>query len=75
MPPARLVFTITDQPDDDAEVVIVELTEVAGQTEMVFQQRGGHLSDEEYGRAQAGWGGFFDALSQTLSNVISGDKP
>src|SRR5688500_7074971 len=67
VPPERLVFTITDQQDDDAEVVIVELTEVAGQTEMVFQQRGGHLGDEEYGRAQAGWGVFFDTLAEMLS--------
>lgn len=60
------MFTITGQPDDDDQVVIVELNEVAGETEMVFQQRGGHLGDEEYGRAQAGWGIFLDTLAEML---------
>ena len=48
--PERLVFTITDQPEDDpTEVVIVDLTDLGdGRTEMRFQQRGGGLTPEEY---------------------------
>ena len=67
--PERLVFTITDQPGDDAtEVVIVDLTDLGdGRTEMRFQQRGGGLSPEEYKRAGAGWTGFFDRIAERLA--------
>ena len=50
--PERLVLTITDEPDDGTELVIVVLTDLGdGRTEMHFQQRGGGLSAEGYERA------------------------
>jgi uncharacterized protein YndB with AHSA1/START domain len=67
--PERLVFTITDRPGEDAlELVMVELTDVGdGRTEMVFQQRGGGLSADEYERAGQGWGVFFDRIAARLA--------
>jgi uncharacterized protein YndB with AHSA1/START domain len=67
--PERLVFTITDRPGEDArEFVIVVLTDLGdGRTEMLFQQRGGGLSAEEYERAGQGWGVFFDRIVARLA--------
>jgi uncharacterized protein YndB with AHSA1/START domain len=67
--PERLVFTITDRPGEDAlELVMVELTDVGdGRTEMLFQQRGGGLSPDEYERAGQGWGVFFDRIAARLA--------
>ena len=66
-PPARLVFTITDRPErPEFELVTVELIDLGGgRTEMRFQQRG-HMRPDEYERAGAGWGGFFDRLAARL---------
>jgi uncharacterized protein YndB with AHSA1/START domain len=66
--PERLVFTITDEPDDDArELVVVELSEVGeGQTEMRFEQRGS-LPPETYEAAKKGWGRFFDRIAERLA--------
>ena len=68
VPPERLVFTVSDQPGEVAEeLVIVDLTELAdGRTEMRFQQRGGGLSPDGYERAKRGWGGFFDYVDTRL---------
>jgi uncharacterized protein YndB with AHSA1/START domain len=67
LPLERLVFTVTDQPGDDAfELVIVVLSDLGdGRTEMLFEQRGA-LSPEQYDRATEGWGGFFDYLDERL---------
>jgi uncharacterized protein YndB with AHSA1/START domain len=69
MEPERLVFTVTDRPGDDAyEVVTVVLTDLGdGRTEMRFEQRGGHLSPEEYERTAQGWGSFFDVIASRLA--------
>jgi uncharacterized protein YndB with AHSA1/START domain len=66
--PERLVFTVTDRPDEEAEeLVIVQLTDLGdGRTEMAFEQRGGGLSAEEYERAGKGWSGFFDRIVERL---------
>ena len=66
--PERLVFTITDQPEDDPdELVTVVLTDLAdGRTEMRMTQTGGGLPPEGYERAKQGWGTFFDALQHRL---------
>ena len=66
--PARLVFTITDQPGhDDYELIIVDLHDLGdGTTEMRFEQRG-NMAAEEYLRAQHGWGAFFDRLAERLA--------
>jgi uncharacterized protein YndB with AHSA1/START domain len=66
--PSRLVFTVTDRPDDEArELVIVELRDLGdGRTEMHFEQRGG-MTPEQYERAGKGWGGFFDRMDERLA--------
>jgi uncharacterized protein YndB with AHSA1/START domain len=66
--PERLVFTVTDQPDEDAyELVSVLLTDLGdGRTEMLFEQRGG-LPPETYERAKQGWGMFFDRIAERLA--------
>jgi uncharacterized protein YndB with AHSA1/START domain len=66
--PERLVFTVSDQPGDDAyELVTVVLTDLGdGRTEMLVQQRG-RLSAEQYERAGEGWSTFFDRLAEHLA--------
>ena len=68
--PERLVFTISDQPGNDAfEVITVVLTDLGdGRTEMFFQQRG-VMSAEQYRAAEQGWGGFFDRIAERLAGV------
>jgi uncharacterized protein YndB with AHSA1/START domain len=67
--PERLVFTITDQPGDDAyALVTVVLTDLGdGRTEMVVEQRGGGLSQEQYEGAAQGWSTFFDRIAERLA--------
>ena len=66
--PRLLVLTVTDQPgDEERDLVTVLLTElVGGRTEMLFRQRGG-MTPEQYERAGAGWGGFFERMEYRLS--------
>jgi uncharacterized protein YndB with AHSA1/START domain len=68
IPPERLVLTITDQPDDDlSDLLIVVLTELGdGRTQMLFEQRGGHMSAKQYEAAKSGWGTFFDRMAAHL---------
>jgi uncharacterized protein YndB with AHSA1/START domain len=70
-PRARLVFTVTDEPGEDArELVIVVLTDLGdGRTEMHFQQRGSGLSAQEYERAAQGWSSFFDRIAERLAGA------
>jgi uncharacterized protein YndB with AHSA1/START domain len=64
-PPERLVLTLSDGPED-REVVTVMLAEVAGGTEMVCHQGGGHLTPEQYEEARQGYQAFFDALAELV---------
>jgi uncharacterized protein YndB with AHSA1/START domain len=66
--PERLVFTVTDRPEDDArELVTVRLIDLGdGTTEMLFTQRG-HMSPEQYKRAGQGWSGFLDRIAERLA--------
>jgi uncharacterized protein YndB with AHSA1/START domain len=68
--PERLVFTISDQPDEDVyELVIVQLTDLGdGRTEMLFEQRG-RMSAEQYKRAGEGWGSFFDRMAERVQQA------
>lgn len=65
--PERLVFTLCDQPGDEAyELVTVVFTDLGdGRTEMVFEQRG-RLSPGTYERAGVGWSSFFDRIAERL---------
>ena len=68
VPPERLVFTVSDQPGEDAwELVTVILTDLGdGRTEMHFAQRG-QLPPEVYERAGQGWSTFFDRMAERLA--------
>lgn len=70
--PERLVFTLKDggvPPEVEGETVTVTFTEGArGTTDMLFQQRGGHLAPEQYAAAEDGWDAFFDALVDRLAS-------
>ena len=68
--PERLVFTISDQPGDNAyELVIVVLKDLGdGRTEMLFEQRG-HMSAEQYERSREGWSSFFDRMAGHLAGA------
>jgi hypothetical protein len=66
--PERLVFTISDQPGEDAyELVTVLLTDLGdSRTKMLFEQRGS-LPPEVYEGAQEGWSSFFDRIDERLA--------
>ena len=66
--PERLVFTVSDQPEDDAyELITVVLTDLGdGRTEMQFEQRG-HMSAASYKAAGQGWTTFFDRMDEGLA--------
>ena len=68
MEPERLVFTVSDQPGDDAyELVTVVLNDLGdGRTEMLFEQRGS-LPAEVYEGAKQGWSTFFDRIAERLA--------
>jgi uncharacterized protein YndB with AHSA1/START domain len=60
--PERLVMTISDEPTDEFERYVFELTQQPKHTEMVLRQEGGNLSDAEYERAKAGTEEFMDSM-------------
>jgi uncharacterized protein YndB with AHSA1/START domain len=68
--PERVVMTITDSNDADAEnveLLTVILKDLGGgRTEMTFSQRGGNLPADEYSRALSGYLIFFDRLADHL---------
>jgi uncharacterized protein YndB with AHSA1/START domain len=66
--PERLVFTVSDRPDEVYELVTVVLTDLGdGRTEMHFEQRG-HLPPEQYEYAKTGWSSFFDRIAERLAS-------
>jgi uncharacterized protein YndB with AHSA1/START domain len=69
--PERLVFTVSDRPDEQYELVTVVLTDLGdGRTEMQFEQRGS-LPPEMYERAGQGWSSFFDRVAERLAQAAS----
>jgi uncharacterized protein YndB with AHSA1/START domain len=66
--PERLVFTVSDQPAEEAyELVTVVFNDLGdGRTEMLFEQRG-RMSAEQYERAANGWSSFFDRIAERLA--------
>jgi uncharacterized protein YndB with AHSA1/START domain len=65
--PERLVFTVSDRPTEDYELVTVVLTDLGdGRTEMHFEQRGS-LPAEVYEAAKRGWSTFFDRITERLA--------
>jgi len=64
--PERLVFTLSDRPDEVYELVTVVLTDLGdGRTEMRFSQSG-RLPAAQYLRAKEGWSSFFDRIQARL---------
>ncbi len=72
--PERLVMTITNTPDPDAqpvEVFTVVFRDLGGErTEMTFSQRGGNLPADEYSRAMRGSLIFFDRIAEHLADSL-----
>lgn len=66
-PPARLVLSMTDEPEPDRwGLITVTLAELGdGRTEMTLDQRG-DMTPEQYEAAKSGWGGFFDRMDERL---------
>ena len=66
--PERLVYTITDEPDNPArDTITITLAESGGSTEMVYHQGGGNLDPAGYEQAKHGTAGFLDRLEQLLA--------
>lgn len=72
--PERVVMTVTDTADPDAEpaeVFTVVLRDLGGdRTEMTFTQRGGNLPADEYSRAMRGSLIFFDRIAEHLAESL-----
>ncbi|MFH8518077.1 SRPBCC domain-containing protein [Streptomyces gelaticus] len=70
--PERLVLTMKDASapaDSEGETVTATFTDRGDRTtELVFQQRGGNLTPEQYAAAEDGWEAFFDALVARLAS-------
>jgi uncharacterized protein YndB with AHSA1/START domain len=65
--PERLVFTLSDRPDEVYALVTVVLTDLGdGRTEMRFSQRGGPPPNQ-WRRAKEGWSSFFDRIQARLA--------
>ena len=66
--PERLIFTVTDEPENDqVDVVTVTLEDLGdGRTEMRVEQRG-WMEPEQYEPAKRGWGTFFDRMAERLA--------
>jgi uncharacterized protein YndB with AHSA1/START domain len=66
--PERLVFRVSDQPEDDRyELIVVVLTDLGdGRTEMAFEQRG-LMPPDAYEAARSGWTTFFDRVDERLA--------
>ena len=70
--PERLVFTITDQPDNPArDTITITLAENDGKTDMVYRQSGGNLDAAGYEQAKQGTAGFLDKLEEIVTNSLS----
>ncbi|MGO8883792.1 MAG: SRPBCC family protein [Streptosporangiaceae bacterium] len=67
--PERLVMTLLDQQVQDGffELMTFTLTDLGDKTELMLRQSGGHLPDEEYGRAREGTSAFLDRMAALLA--------
>jgi uncharacterized protein YndB with AHSA1/START domain len=67
--PERLVFTVTDEPDEDQYAVCtVVLTDTGdGRTDMLFSQIG-PLPPEQIEPATRGWSSFFERIAERLAD-------
>jgi uncharacterized protein YndB with AHSA1/START domain len=69
-PPARLAFTMTDDPANPTRVpVVVTLDEVDGGTEMTLVQTGSGFTAEQQAMTIAGYNSFFDDMEKVLAGL------
>lgn len=73
-PPARLAFTLTDEPDMPADQwgapMTADFAEVEGGTEVTFRQPGiGDWSQEQIEGLKEGYKNFFDTLEKLLVDI------
>ncbi len=69
-PPARLAFTMSDDPAKDAEnPVVVVFAEASGGTEMTLTQSNEGLTDEQLEQTVVGYNAFFDVMERLLADV------
>jgi uncharacterized protein YndB with AHSA1/START domain len=67
-PPARLAFTMSDDPASDASVpVTVVFAEVDGGTQMTLTQPRGDFTDDQVAQTIAGYNAFFDDMERLLA--------
>jgi uncharacterized protein YndB with AHSA1/START domain len=65
--PERLVFTLSDRPDEVYALVTVVLTDLGdGRTEVLFPQRGAP-PPPRWRRPKEGWSSFFDRIQARLA--------
>ena len=68
--PARLVFTLTDQPGTDpGDPIVVTFDEVDGGTEVALTQPRHGFSDEHVAATIAGYNAFFDTLESVVESL------
>jgi uncharacterized protein YndB with AHSA1/START domain len=66
--PGRLVFTLTDRPEEEGRAVVTVVLRDLGdeRTEMLFEQLG-PMTPEQSERARDGWVSFFDRVAERLA--------
>ena len=70
-PSKRLVLTMSDEPGDEYDVLVVVLDTAAGGTTMTFSQVGGHLDAAGYQQVERAWNAFFDDLAAGLGDLTA----
>ncbi|MBG6054062.1 uncharacterized protein YndB with AHSA1/START domain [Salinibacterium sp. CAN_S4] len=68
--PARLAFTMTDTPADDArEPVVIEISAVEGGAQMTLSQAATDFGPEQIAATAAGYNLFFDDMESVLASL------
>jgi uncharacterized protein YndB with AHSA1/START domain len=67
-PPARLVFTMTDQPSaSPADTVSVDLIDASGKTEMTMTVTGANSSADDFEEAREAWLAYLADMADLLT--------
>ena len=68
--PAHIAFTISDDPEVDAdEPITVDFEEVSGGTRVTLNQPRGDFSDDQVAATKKGYNDFFDSFDKVLGTV------
>lgn len=69
-PPAKVIFTITDQPQAPARALVtVILDEVDGATAMTMTQSGDEMAEDQQGATVVGYNAFFDDIERIVAKL------